>query len=87
MYEVKDLVLAGTIAMIKHTILQGQNTCLNAKVHQVHSRLADGSQALCSCASLERRNRTVCHFTLKITLKPCSECLSVVFVIPAIFRA
>ena len=44
MYEVKDLVLAGTIAMIKHTILQGQNTCLNAKVHQVTSRLADGSQ-------------------------------------------
>ena len=44
MYEVKDLVLAGTIAMIKHTILQGQNTCLNAKVHQVNSRLADGSQ-------------------------------------------
>ena len=44
MYEVKDLVLAGTIAMIKHTILQGQNTCLNAKVQQVNSRLADGSQ-------------------------------------------
>ena len=45
MYEVKDLVLAGTIlAMIKHTNLQGQNMCLNAKVHQVNSRLADGSQ-------------------------------------------
>ena len=50
--------------MIKHTILQGQNTCLNAKVHQVNSRLADGSQdPVYLCVSWKKKSDRVPFYT------------------------